>query len=347
MPPCGLPSPSSTPFMAHYRRQGSLELEENKPLLLEHSETQREGQKPTFFLLKFGKFFELRASALVSTIDDYVVQTRPYHVYVHQGAPFIVCITVYAIWQFFKLYYGIAHVPAKSSPFPHLGSHCADVPPISSSEFYARQTRLAQALADLNASAYVAEPGANAAYFGNITSSSWHLSERPLLLIITADLSDPHAVKPKVSILTPAFEATRAKLLAVPAAHDITYASWPEDADPYAIAASVIPHNGTVFVDAAVRHFIVDGLQSTGASVRSAPVEVRRIRERKTDAELAIMKCVNEVTLLAIRAVREKMYIGMHESEAQRMIGSLLSAAGLSNAGGLVLFGGAELVVCL
>ena len=44
--------------------------------------------------------------------------------------------------------------------------------------------------------------------------------------------------------------------------------------------------------------------------------------------------------MLAIREVRKHMYIGVRESEGQAMIHSALSAAGLANGYGLVLFGG-------
>jgi hypothetical protein len=46
------------------------------------------------------------------------------------------------------------------------------------------------------------------------------------------------------------------------------------------------------------------------------------------------------VTVLAIRAVRDHMYIGIRESQVRRMMENALSAAGLQNPFALVLFGG-------
>lgn len=43
---------------------------------------------------------------------------------------------------------------------------------------------------------------------------------------------------------------------------------------------------------------------------------------------------------MAIREVRKKMYIGMHESQAREMMASALRAAGLLDGGCLTLFGG-------
>ncbi|KZT11274.1 peptidase M24 [Laetiporus sulphureus 93-53] len=227
--------------------------------------------------------------------------------------------------------------------FSHLADHCAHISPIPASSFVQRQQALAETLHSLNASAYIAEPGASAGYFANLSEAQWFLSERPLLLIISPEVDAEEQVKARVSILTPAFEATRAKLLSIPSASDISYPTWSEDMDPYDVALSAIPHlrEGTIFVDGMLRSFVADGLQKASPEfkVTLAPIEIRRLRERKSEEELEIMKCVNEVTVLAIRAVRENMYIGMRESEARQLIVKALSAAGLQNPGALTLFG--------
>lgn len=82
--------------------------------------------------------------------------------------------------------------------FSHLDRHCKDTPPISVSEFHYRHRALVEVLRALNSSAYIAEPGASAAYYGNISQSQWKLSERPLLFIVTPDGPDG-----QVTILTP------------------------------------------------------------------------------------------------------------------------------------------------
>jgi hypothetical protein len=47
-----------------------------------------------------------------------------------------------------------------------------------------------------------------------------------------------------------------------------------------------------------------------------------------------------QVTLLAIRAVRDQMYIGIRESQVRHMMENALSTAGLQDLFALVLFGG-------
>lgn len=199
--------------------------------------------------------------------------------------------------------------------FSDLPKHCAHIPPLAATSFINRQRALARTLHASGASAYIAEPGASASFFANLSSSQWGLSERPLLLIVSPDIDAEGDVHARVTILTPAFEATRAKMLPIPSVSHIKYPVWSEDANPFAVAVSAIPQldNRTIFVDGAVRTFITDGLQhaAQGSSVISAPVEIRRLRERKSKEELEIMKCANEVIkyLYAISLIHFRIHL--------------------------------------
>ncbi|KAJ7582622.1 peptidase M24, structural domain-containing protein [Mycena floridula] len=221
---------------------------------------------------------------------------------------------------------------------PSFKDHCAKLPSISKNEFLARQTALAKTLHSLGAAAYIAEPGADAKFYGNI---SWSLSERPLLLIISPLVSGDD-IEAKVTLLTPRFEATRAKMIQIPSSNGVEYIEWAEEANPYQVAASAFSDNvGTVFVDQSIRHFIFDGLQNLAIlnPITSAPTDIVILRERKSAAELELLKCANEATLLAIRDVHKRMFIGMRESEARSMMSEALTEAGLKDGGCLTLFG--------
>ncbi|KAI0048732.1 peptidase M24 [Auriscalpium vulgare] len=239
-----------------------------------------------------------------------------------------------------------SHSPSKPSPpppFANLSTHCEKTRPILHQTYLARQQSLVETLFALNASAYIAEPGASAAYFANLSGASWHLSERPLLLVIAPKVGEFGNVSPQVTLLTPSFEATRAKMLPVVGQY-VSYTSWAEEADPYEVAVGALPQlkNGAkIFVDTPIRHFIAEGLKHAApqARVLSAPLEVRVLRERKSQEEINILKCANEVTVLAIRAVREELYFGIRESEARTLLQEALAAAGLAHGDGLVLFG--------
>ncbi|KAH8829535.1 Creatinase/aminopeptidase [Flagelloscypha sp. PMI_526] len=241
--------------------------------------------------------------------------------------------------------------PSFSNLFVHthfLDSYCSHLPPISLKEFQARQQSLASTLFSLGSTAYIAEPGASAGYFGNITSSHWGLSERPLLLVVSPAYDDAvGVVKPNIFVLTPSFEETRAKLLPIPqpeafGASSVQFIPWPEETNPFAILADHFKGSQKIFVDPAIRHFIVDGLQKAfgdRAAVTAAPIEVKKLREQKSSHELELMKCVNEATVLSIREVRKKMWFGMKESQAAALMRDQLSSAGLKNGGCLTLFG--------
>jgi Xaa-Pro aminopeptidase len=126
-------------------------------------------------------------------------------------------------------------------------------------------------------------------------------------------------------------------------AADVEFVGWAEDEDPYSKAISILPNQGlrTIFVDNSIRKFVVDGLQRAdpNANIYSAPLEITQMRERKSKTELEILRCVNEATLLAMREVHKKLYFGIRESEAQRMMAEALSAAGFQDGGCLTLFG--------
>lgn len=171
-------------------------------------------------------------------------------------------------------------------------------------EYISRQQRLAELLQELGGVAYIAEPGAQTQFFANFSTTNWKLSERPLLLIITPERNaEDDGVTAKVSVLTPKFEATRAKLLDIPSAP--TYIEWAEEEDPYTVAAKALDLTSAqswgekVYIDGSARHFHYDGFQrvlaASGLVVTSASKEINQLRERKSSAEIEILKCVNEV----------------------------------------------------
>lgn len=181
-------------------------------------------------------------------------------------------------------------------PFSDLANHCKSSQPITAEEFHERQQRLASTLHHLNASAFIAEPGASAHYFGNISATAWKLSERPLLLIITPVLVNDTQIEAKVSILTPQFEATRAKMLPIP--HDsVEYIEWPEERNPYEVAVSALTIEDKAYLDESARLFIFNGFQKALSNVSVAPSapEIQELRQRKSDTEIELLKCANEV----------------------------------------------------
>lgn len=84
----------------------------------------------------------------------------------------------------------------------------------------------------------------------------------------------------------------------LPIPSEAKFFPWPEHESPYDHAVAALANkSGTVFVDGSMRKFIADGLQTSlpDGKVLTSPLEVNRIRERKSEAELSILKCANEV----------------------------------------------------
>ncbi|KAL0947388.1 hypothetical protein HGRIS_013503 [Hohenbuehelia grisea] len=218
----------------------------------------------------------------------------------------LVISLAYLQWTFHR----IASVQQIADEFPELPSHCAHVQPIAPKTYIERQTQLAHTLSSLNASAYIAEPSASALFYVNISAETWRLSERPLLVAIThfKSFGGGDDVQANITILTPKFESSRAKLLPIPSPvfSSINYLAWAEHEDPYTTLVNGLglsatderPSKPKIFVDGSTRLFIVDGIQAAapGFQVESPPSEIRLLRERKTPEEIGILKCANEAS---------------------------------------------------
>jgi len=97
----------------------------------------------------------------------------------------------------------------------------------------------------------------------------------------------------------------------------------------------------TVYVDEKMRAFVWKGLQDAlpSAKVEIASPAIRSLRERKSAAEIELLRCANEATLLSIRAVRQMLELGVRESEVNSMMVDAIRATGQETEGTLVLFG--------
>ncbi|KIO29190.1 hypothetical protein M407DRAFT_70902, partial [Tulasnella calospora MUT 4182] len=212
--------------------------------------------------------------------------------------------------------------------------HCSHIRPPSPDTFHRRQAGLIDALLSVGATAFIAEPGSTGHYFANVSLQDWRLSERPLLLVIAPTEGSKTSLEPRIIILTPKFEGTRARLrLLLPSKRPVEFVEWPEDENPYNVLSRHF-HNTqdrnaslTAILDDPMRLFVADGLSEAGWTRGNRQSQIRMIRESKTEEEIEILKCANEVTLLAIRAVRQNMYIGMRESEANEWMKQALVRA--------------------
>ncbi|KAI1315321.1 hypothetical protein EDD11_000982 [Mortierella claussenii] len=249
-----------------------------------------------------------------------------------------------------------------NSPFKHLDGSCDHVEPISPGEFEERQLNLSRVLVDLKATAYVAEPGANMKYF---TSIRWSRSERPFLLVVQAKRDKTDQVLTKATIVSPAFEASRARQSLLPKS-SITIKTWEEGESAYKVVREILdtPWAGPddvqedansdqlkpksdqhVFIDPDMRQFVAhsleEELESSSRKVSIADKAVGLLRMTKTSHEIEILRCVSQTTVNVIRAVKDQIRVGMHESQVQDLLTEAYEEAGLEyeRGGSLVLFG--------
>ncbi|KAL7422393.1 hypothetical protein Q5752_003039 [Cryptotrichosporon argae] len=227
--------------------------------------------------------------------------------------------------------------------------------------YLSRLERLSSALSapPFGTITYVLEPGPSAFYYlGAFSHADWGLSERPFLIAITPTPSSP---VPEITLLTPAFESLRARLVELPdqVRPHVVWAEWVESDDPYGVLLQRLDDTGALVLDPQVRSFVavglrgyigpVDGLAAVeeGRSIHALDADTEHtvrtnialIRERKDVREVGLMRCANQMTLHAIRQTRRKMRFGISESQTRALFEREAKTAGLTDPEALVLFG--------
>ncbi|TVY86275.1 putative peptidase [Lachnellula willkommii] len=212
-----------------------------------------------------------------------------------------------------------------------LQSHVSllDVPAISRKEFLSRQAKLAAALEKAGVDAFIAEPSASTSYYANI-SSSFELSERPFLVLISKD--------GQFSYLVPKFELGRIAGLEMVYESKNVY-EWKEEEVPYKVLKRETGFK-KVMLDEHVRYMIAAGLEEAGVEVVGMSKEVQQLRAVKTEGELAILRGINEFTLELVRSLQKCIKIGMTQEAVFDAAEALFTRAGVG-AGywAIVLFG--------
>ncbi|KAI0906305.1 Creatinase/aminopeptidase [Ustulina deusta] len=225
---------------------------------------------------------------------------------------------------------------------PHVS--LLDVPPISRSDFLARQSVLASALRAAGVDAFIAEPSASSTYYANI-SARFGLSERPYLMVLDSAA--------RFSYLVPQFETGRLN----PASQHMVFEGdaaasaipWREEWDPY----TVLLESGRlgrgegegerkrkVMIDEHTRHMIAAGLQAVGVHVIPMSDDVKQLRAVKTEAEIAIMKGINAFTRQLVRALQGCLRLGITQEDVVAAGRALFTRAGVGDGyWALALFG--------
>ncbi|WWC93363.1 hypothetical protein V866_000197 [Kwoniella sp. B9012] len=189
-----------------------------------------------------------------------------------------------------------------------------------------------------NDTVWISEPSPSTEYYTSFSKDKWFLSERPFLISI---------INSQIIILTPSFEALRASLIVQNLPEEVRgkveWVEWREDQSPYAVLSTYFEDRGVerFVLDDGVREFIGRGLREKMDEVTGSELEykVREVRERKGDWEIGLLRCSNQFTLHAIRKTRERLYIGITESQTSKILEEEMGKTGLIGGEGLVLFG--------
>jgi Xaa-Pro aminopeptidase len=228
--------------------------------------------------------------------------------------------------------------PSRTDEVPPLGAEwharCDALLTVPEGTHSARLDKLANVL---GGAVWIAEPGPSVEYFlGAFGSRAWGPSERPFLIAVHGET---------VTLLTPAFEEARARLITLPedVAARVQWVAWAESESPYKVLEDVLGRTDVV-LDRAVRTFVADGVRhhihaSDTIDMNTVPAAVAAIRERKDAREIGLLRCANEATLHAIRRTRSRMHIGIRESETRAILYEEMAATGLTDNSALILFG--------
>jgi Xaa-Pro dipeptidase len=188
----------------------------------------------------------------------------------------------------------------------------------------------------------MAELGIAALWLDGTTNLAWMTglrhgqSERPVGAVLPA--------RGPLTYLCPAFEVERLRtMLALPG----EVRGWEEDEDPYAAFADILREadapSGTVALDDMARVFVAEGMRAALPNhrfVASGPV-TSHLRERKTEAEVAILRQAMRMTLAIQAAAARALRPGVTTTEVAAFLDAAHRRAGFDAgpAFSIVLFG--------
>ncbi|KAF4549639.1 Metallopeptidase-like protein 2 [Elsinoe fawcettii] len=214
--------------------------------------------------------------------------------------------------------------------------------PINTKEFLARRDRLAVALSESGADAFVLEPGYTFQYYGNISQTDWEPwepEERPFLMVIEVAKHES-GIKAKTSFLAPSFEVGRVRMLGIPSDSELNVIPWEEHWDPYATLHKSLfdGRNVTVMIDDEMRDYISRGLQVAGLKTIGLSKAVEEVRQIKSLAEVELLRAVNTGTVQGIRAMQPCLKSGLRERDLIYILDKAMKSIGFQNFFNIVLF---------
>lgn len=195
---------------------------------------------------------------------------------------------------------------------------------------------LKEELVKADVDAFIAEPSASTAYFANV-SSGYELSERPFLLVWQR--------RGGARLLVPRFE--RGRILGLEMVFEgegegMQVLEWREEESAYEVLVKGLglENGGKVMLDEHARFMIAAGLQDNGLEVVPVSRSIQEMRAVKSDAELDILRSVNEFTVQLVRSLQKCIRVGMSQETIISAAEGLFTQAGVgSGFWSIILFG--------
>lgn len=167
------------------------------------------------------------------------------------------------------------------------------------------------------------------------------------MLILPETNSTTGAVQAKTAFLSPHFEEGRVRMLGIPSRDaELDIVVWEEHWNPYTtlldshlFAGSAQDQSPpTLMVDEEIRDYIVRGLDAAGFRTAGLDAAAELVRQRKTPAEVALLRAVNAGTVEAVRAMRPCLVPGLTEDEVTGILDGALLSVGFGLFFDIVLF---------
>lgn len=161
-------------------------------------------------------------------------------------------------------------------------------------------------------------------------------------MLILPEISPAGIVSAKTAFLSPHFEEGRVRMLGIPSRDaELDIVIWEEHWNPYDILLKSRLFDGRpakLMVDEEIRDFIVRGLDSAGFQTVGLNAEIELVRQRKSSAEVELLRAVNTGTVAAVRSMRPCLLPGLTEDEVTEILNSALLSINFGLFFNIVLF---------
>ena len=163
-------------------------------------------------------------------------------------------------------------------------------------------------------------------------------------MLVLPETSENGPVRAKTAFLSPHFEEGRVRMLGIPSRDtELDIVVWEEHWNPYTTLLESrlfadLGRNPRLMMDEEIRDYIVRGLDGAGFDTVGLNPAVELVRQRKSPAEVELLRAVNTGTVEAVRAMRPCLVPGLTENEVTDILNNAMLSIGFQLFFNIVLF---------